>query len=41
MVKPTLKTTLISIQNRHPLPEHPPLPPPPPNTIMKRFNMSR
>lgn len=40
MVKPTLKTTLISIQNRHPLPEQPPLLPPP-NTMMKRFNMNR
>jgi hypothetical protein len=32
--------TLTSIQNRHP-DEHPPLLPPPPKTIMKRFNMNR
>lgn len=31
-VKPTLKVTLISIQNRHPPSEHPL--PPPPNTII-------
>ena len=36
MVRPTL----TSIQNRQPDP-HPPLLPPPPNTIIKRFNMNR
>src|SRR5918994_4085870 len=40
-VKPTLSTTLISIQNRHPGPEHPPPLPPPPNTIMNRFSRNR
>jgi hypothetical protein len=36
MVRPTL----TSIQNRHPDP-HPPLLPPPPNTIIKRFSIKR
>jgi hypothetical protein len=36
MVMPTLTT----IQNRHPDP-HPPLLLPPPNTIMRKFNINR
>jgi hypothetical protein len=36
MVRPTL----TNIQKRHP-DEHPPLLPPPPNTIMKRFSTNR
>ena len=41
-VKPTLSARLMSIQNRHPGPEQPPLlPPPPPNTIMDRLSMNR
>ena len=36
MVRPTL----TSIQNRQPDP-HPPLLPPPPKTIIKRFNTNR
>jgi len=41
MVRPTLNTRLISIQNRQPEVEQPPLRPPPPNTIMKRLITNR
>lgn len=38
MVRPTLKITLTTIQNRHPLAEHPL--PPPPNTIIPDSSVS-